>query len=277
MTDSPPLVLLTDFGSRDWYAGVMQGVIASIAPGCSVIALTHEIEPGNVAHGAWVLREQFRHFPAGAVFCCIVDPKVGMARRAMAMRGAFERREYRFIAPDNGLLDPIRRLLSPCEARELQNAAWLYGSGSNTFHGRDVFAPAAAHWLAGEDFTQCGPEMPDPVELRLPEPVLKSGRPAEILAQIMHVDHFGNAVLNLSREWTEQHCPSGATLVWQTANGERVALRRTFAEASPDKPLIYWGSDGALEIGVNLGDAAKRFNLRIGGAVKLDVNEAGTK
>src|SRR5208282_966469 len=193
-----PLAIITDFGYRDHYAGAMKGVIASIAPGAAVIDITHGIPAQSVVAGAINLRETWRYFPARTVFLAVVDPGVGTARAPIAIE---TRAGARFVGPDNGLLwlaanqagiERIVKLTSP--RHRLTNV-------SATFHGRDIFAPAAAYLWRGVPISALGPALRSIVQLDLPRPV-DSAR--ELRGEVIYVDGFGNLVSNIDRQTAEQ-------------------------------------------------------------------------
>ena len=185
---------MTDFGYHDPYVGMMKGVLLCVHPRAVLIDLTHEIAPQNVLQGALILDNAYRYFPQGSVFVCVVDPGVGTSRKAIAVRVG----KYLFVGPDNGLFDRVVRRSKKAEIRVLKNPSLLMQSKvpSATFHGRDVFAPAAAVLAKSPGrFRDCGPALHRIVPLRMPAPKREGGT---LCGKILYFDHFGNAITNIS-------------------------------------------------------------------------------
>jgi len=262
------IALMTDFGLGDGYAGVMKGVIAGIAPDVQVIDITHEIAPQQIASGAWILAEAYRYFPRGTVFTCVVDPGVGSARGAIALHAG----DWLFVGPDNGLFSYIYTEQPVHEAVMLANAQYRLPQVSTTFHGRDVFAPAAAYLARGVSLSDFGPAI-DPatlVRLTVQQAVRQNGT---ITACIVHIDHFGNIVTNIP-----------LTLVPELF-GEQVQVRcifadsgavveqhsRFFAAGSGGVPFLYNDSAGTIGVAVRNGNAATALGARLGSQVTLIV------
>jgi len=186
----PLIALLTDFGTHDAYVGVMKGVMAGICPDAQFIDLTHAIEPQNVRQGAFVLMTAFSYFPKGTIFLVVVDPGVGGQRRALAARAG----DYIFVAPDNGVLSYVLRRYPYAVVNDLTSAAHQLAQVSSTFHGRDVFAPAAAYLAAGESLDRLGGRVRDPQKLPQPTLTLQADR---LTGEVLHIDHYGNIVTSL--------------------------------------------------------------------------------
>src|SRR5574340_1407001 len=182
--------LLTDFGISDEYVGVMKGVIWGIAPQARLADITHAIQPQNILHGALVLGRAYRYFPAGTVHLAVVDPGVGTARRGIALRVGAQT----FVGPDNGLFTIPMGSGEPVEAVSLDNPAYRLPAVSRTFHGRDIFAPAAAHVANGISLSALGEPVSDPVKLSIPQPTRMGNT---WLAEVLLVDAFGNLITNL--------------------------------------------------------------------------------
>jgi len=272
----PPLVLLTDFGTRDAYVGIVKGVLARLAPDSRPIDLTHAIPPGDVRAGAFALWQAIAYLPSGSVVLAVVDPGVGTSRRPIALRlpNGFG------VGPDNGLFSWILDPAVPVEAVELDPARLSPGALSATFHGRDLFAPAAARLAVTQTLADLGRPLAEIV--RLPPPRLEA-IPAGLRGEVLWIDGFGNAVTSLGRlraageslefsaAWqglpprtlrlsaVRVELPSGATL----------PLARTFGDVPAGEPLAYVGSDGLVEVGVHAGRADQRFNLSPGQTVTL--------
>ena len=251
---SPPIVLTTDFGLADPYAGVMKGVILGIAPGAVIIDLTHHVQPQNVRQGAFILGTSHGYFPAGTIHAAVVDPGVGTERRALLL----ETPAAKFVAPDNGLLSrvldafletppagPGRVILPPnAAAYHLTNPEYWLHPLSRTFHGRDVFAPVAAHLSLGVPPEDLGRRVHEMAWLPLPQPERREGA---IAGEVIYADHFGNLVTNIPGSILD-----GATGVAVEISGREIrGLSRTFHDAGTGegRPLIALvGSLGYLEI-----------------------------
>ena len=189
--ENRPIVLLTDFGQQDTFAGVLKGVIASISPGSKVIDLTHGINPGDIMQGSFLLTTSYSYFPKGSVFCVIVDPDVGSDRKGICI----ETNDYFFVGPDNGVLWKAARENEIKRIIHLTNKAYSLDSISTTFHGRDIFSPVAAHISKGlEDISCLGNILKKCVEYHFPEIERKV---FSLGLTVIHIDRFGNVTLNL--------------------------------------------------------------------------------
>ncbi len=256
------LALLTDFGTRDSYVGVMKGVILGIAPGVALVDLTHEIPPQNVRAAAYNLLVSYRYFPAGTVFCCVVDPGVGSQRRAVAVRAG----AYTFVCPDNGLLTAVLNETPAAHAVSLENPEYHLPHVSATFHGRDIFAPVAAHLARGVPLEALGPEL-DPGHLvRLDWPRPRPTADGGWEAVVVYADHFGNLVTNLPG-----HLLAPPADAWRVDVGPLTisGVRRTFADVEVGEPVAYVGSSGFLELAVRQGNARRQWNVGPGLMVRL--------
>jgi S-adenosylmethionine hydrolase len=263
------ITFLTDFGLQDDFVGTCHGVIATIAPDARVIDVTHGVRPGHVLQGALALANTLPYMPAG-VHLAVVDPGVGSNRRALALRDQ-EGRLY--VGPDNGLLLPAAdRFGGVAQAHELANADYSLQPVSRTFHGRDLFSPAAAHLAAGVGLEKLGPPIdPDQlVRLEIPQPEVGHNR---IRAIALVVDRFGNIALNLRREQLDQAELSPGTRVELTCHGERfyAVFARTFADAPRGSLILYEDSYGSLALAVSRGSAALLLRLEEGGEIVLDL------
>jgi S-adenosyl-L-methionine hydrolase (adenosine-forming) len=223
----------------------MKGVIAAIAPEVLVADASHDIEPGNVAAAAWVLDGYWRFYPAGTVHIVVVDPGVGSERRALACAAG----GHFFVGPDNGVFTRVLRHETTAAVVSLDSPAHRLPSVSSTFHGRDVFAPAAAHLSAGVAVAELGATVADPVLVREREP---SRDPRGSRGAVMHADRFGNLITNVPAEWV---APSSHVRLGSIAT--RVV--RSYSEAEPGELLALIGSRGVLEVAVRNGSAADRI------------------
>ncbi|MGH2543093.1 MAG: SAM hydrolase/SAM-dependent halogenase family protein [Ardenticatenaceae bacterium] len=252
-----PLVLMTDFGMQDSYVGVMKGVIAGIAPDASVIDLTHAIRPQDVAHAAYTLGVSVSYFPAHTIFCCVVDPGVGGARRAVAVEAG----EWTFVLPANGILTRVLDRWPARRAVALSNPRYQLPQPSSTFHGRDIFAPAAAHLARGVPLSELGESLSPGSLYRLDLPAMRREGEA-LVGSIMHVDRFGNLISTISRDQLE-----GQTGWRVQVHGTNIVIphmSRTFADVAPGQPVAYVGSDGYLELAVRNGNAAEEWGVGLG-------------
>ncbi len=256
-TARPVIALVSDFGVRDHYVGVMKGVMLGICPTAVFVDLSHDIPPQNVMAGALVLEASYRYFPAGTVFLGVVDPGVGTARRALAVSAG----KQQFVAPDNGLLAGVLAQSEAYRAVQLESAAHTLPSVSRTFEGRDRLAPAAA-WLAlGTPLDALGPTAADVVARAWPAPQVT---PLAIDGEVIAVDHFGNLMSNITRQEFERLAPRCEV----SLNGRRIAhVVATYAEAPVGSGCALIGSTDRLEIAVRNGSAASRFDVGVGARV----------
>jgi S-adenosylmethionine hydrolase len=262
------ICFLTDFGLQDDFVGTCHGVMERIAPGTRVIDVTHGIPPQAVLQGALVLASTLPYMPSG-VHLAVVDPGVGGIRRAVALRDAEGRL---FVGPDNGLLLPAAEKAGVAEVRELVNPAYALDSVSRTFHGRDLFSPAAAHLARGVPLAELGPPLdPDAlVRLDLPLPVIGD---RTVQATMLYVDSFGNIALNLTREDLEQVGVVPGTRIELTVSGERyyAVAARTFADARPGDVILFEDSYRNMSVAINRGSAARTFHGTAGDSVRIDL------
>jgi S-adenosyl-L-methionine hydrolase (adenosine-forming) len=263
------ITFLTDFGLQDDFVGTCHGVIATIAPDARVIDVTHGVRPGHVLQGALALANTLPYMPAG-VHLAVVDPGVGSSRRALALRDGEGRLH---VGPDNGLLLPAaERFGGVAEVHELANAEYSLQPVSRTFHGRDLFAPAAAHLAAGVALTELGPPLdPDElVQLDLPQPEVGQNR---IRAVAVVVDRFGNVALNVRREHLARVELAAGTRVELTCRGERfyAVSARTFADAPRGSLILYEDSYGSYALAVSRGSAAQLLRVEEGAEIVLDL------
>jgi len=256
------ITLLTDFGLADNFVGVMKGVIASIAPSAGVIDVTHGIGPREVKQGRWVLGQSWRWFPAGTVHLAVVDPSVGTERRALAVQAG----GHFFVGPDNGLLsDAIGTPGS--KVRAIANRAWMLDQVSSTFHGRDVFAPAAARLASGARFASAGPIATDPLWLGEGGPT-RTGKRFWV-GEVVHVDRFGNLITNLSSGSIPDL--EARPAVFRAGFREIAGLTPHYAAGRPGEAIALIGSHGGVELAVNGGSAERVLGLSLGAPVEVEV------
>jgi S-adenosylmethionine hydrolase len=264
------ITFLTDFGYQDDFVGTCHGVIKTIAPDVQVIDITHGIPPRGVLQGALVLQNTIPYMPKG-VHLAVVDPGVGGARRAVTLEDA-EGRLY--VGPDNGLLVPAAEARGGIvRAHELTNPDYALPTVSRTFHGRDLFAPAAAYLALGVPIAELGPPF-DPealARLDLPEPEVGATR---IRATVLYVDHFGNVQLNLKREHLEHAGVVPGRQIELELAGERyyAVAARTFADARPGDIILYEDSYRSIAIAINRGDAGEMLHATPGQELRIDLD-----
>lgn len=256
------IALLTDFGLQDGYPAVMKGVIWNIIPEINIVDLSHSIPPQNVRLGAFTLGNAYHYFPDGTIFVCVIDPGVGTSRRPIAAKIG----KYTFIAPDNGLLSaPImdaKKQAQTMEIMHLNKPGFWLPSPSYTFHGRDIFAPVAAHLAKNIPFSELGTAIIDPVCLDFPTPQpIPNGWQADILA----VDGFGNLITNLTRE----HLQNGKTYVSLIGGEEIEGPVTTFGNKSPGELLTFFDSSNRFSICVVNGSAARALLAGPGAQLKV--------
>ena len=261
------ITFLTDFGVQDDFVGTCHGVMKRIAPDVEIIDITHGIAPQAVLQGALTLANTLPFMPEG-VHLAVVDPGVGGARRALALRDG----QGRFhVGPDNGLLIPAAEKLGGiAEAHELANPKYALESVSRTFHGRDLFSPAAAHLALGIPLQELGPPIdPDALaRLDLPQPEVGATR---IHSTVLSVDRFGNVQLNLQREHLEKANIVPGTRVELQIGPERyyAVAARTFADARPGDIILYEDAYRNISIAISGGNAAAMFGVSEGQDVRI--------
>jgi S-adenosylmethionine hydrolase len=263
------ITFLTDFGLQDDFVGTCHGVIATIAPDARVIDVTHGVRPGHILQGALVLANTLPYMPAG-VHLAVVDPGVGSGRRPLALRDGQGRLH---VGPDNGLLLPAADVFGGvAQAHELANADYSLQPVSRTFHGRDLFAPAAAHLAAGVALEQLGPPVDPEALVRIEIPQAEVGQ-NRIRATALVVDRFGNVALNVRREQLGDAELGAGTRVELISRGERfyAVSARTFADAPRGALILYEDSYGSLALAVSRGSAAQLLRLEEGGEIVLDL------
>jgi S-adenosyl-L-methionine hydrolase (adenosine-forming) len=257
------VTLITDFGSGGEYSGVMKGAILSVNPRCRIVDITHEIEPQNILQASWVLKNSYPYFPPRTIHVAVVDPGVGTTRRAIVL----EKEGYFFVGPDNGVFSSVLSTKGKVSAHEITQRKFFLSPVSDTFHGRDLFAPVAGHLSLGLNPRSLGPGIKDWVVLDWPNPRL-SGK--NLRARVLWADSFGNLITNVSREECGTMLESRPILI----EGKRWHIdrvRRTYGEGRPGEPMALFGSGGLLEISLNRGNALKTLGLRPGEPVSIQL------
>ena len=270
------ITLTTDFGAEDGYVGTMKGVMLGIAPEATLVDITHAIAPQDVRQAAYVLWTCLPYFPQDSVHLVVVDPGVGTSRRPIASQTAWGL----LVGPDNGVFSYVWEAAPPHLTVVLAERRYQRQVVSSTFHGRDVFAPAAAHLAMGVPLKELGPVVDAPIRLPTPRLDIETDR---VVGEILHVDRFGNAISSIGRLIWE-----GGILHLDPAFGDRSAhllnarrfrvrvagrdvgpVRHTYGEVAAGSPLALVGSEGMLEIAVNLGHGANVLDVHVGDIVEL--------
>jgi S-adenosyl-L-methionine hydrolase (adenosine-forming) len=258
--------LLTDFGTDDAYGGIMKGVILTIAPKAQLIDITHQISPQNLIQAAYQIHSAYRYFPKGTVHVIVVDPGVGSQRSILAVAAD----EHFFLAPDNGVLTLIIEKSPICRVVKVENELFFLTPVSNTFHGRDIFAPVAARISLGTDIAKLGSNFSpaEVVRLSLPKPIpIGKGKFA---GTIIDIDRFGNLITNIDEVMIRSLLSQSSGNIVVHIKGHIIAgLSGSYADASPGTPLAILGSRGYLEISVNRGNAKRHFDAIFGDFVEI--------
>jgi S-adenosylmethionine hydrolase len=263
-----PIAILTDFGYRDHYVGAMKGVIATIAPDARVIDVTHGIPPQSVTAGAIALAQSWRFFPKRTVFVAVVDPGVGTSRLPIAVE---TRSGARLVGPDNGLLYLAAKDAGISRIVELRAAKYRLENVSSTFHGRDVFAPAAAWLWSGTRITSLGPTLTEMTPLSI-ETAVRSGK--TLVGKVIYVDGFGNLVTNIDRATIDAFAASfrATSLLVRINSGASMEIFQAYSGVPSGAPLAILGSFDFLEIAVRDGSAASIFGSGEGAPVSVIVS-----
>ena len=253
------ITLTSDFGYEDPYAAEMKGVILTINPNANIIEITHAVEKFNVRMGAFMLASAAPYFPKGTVHLGVVDPGVGTERRAILV----QTKQGFFVGPDNGILILAAQYQGIEHTYELTNPKFMLSKVSCTFHGRDVFAPAATHLDMGVKPSEFGPEIRD---LFVPEFASVIRKNGSLIGEVLHVDGFGNVITNITSREIAQSKRVNIKLQNLSQN---FTFGKTYAIAKPQQPLALIGSHGFLEIALNQGSAAAKFHAAAGDRIEV--------
>lgn len=261
MSKSHPIILLTDFGTKDSYVGMMKSVIFTLFPSASVIDLTHGVEPQNLKQASFILESAYPYFPPGSISVTVVDPGVGSQRRIIAART----KDLIFLAPDNGILARILEREKHYELRAVTNKEFFLKRVSSTFHGRDCFAPTAARLARNPTlFSSLGPRIKSLNQLHFPEAGLVKGK---IVGEIVFFDHFGNAFTNISRKDLEASRLRNPHI---KVGGKPLGpIRNSYYEVARGKATALFSSSDWLEIAVNQGSALAKLRLKEGTKIEV--------
>ncbi|MGC8743233.1 MAG: SAM hydrolase/SAM-dependent halogenase family protein [Verrucomicrobiia bacterium] len=256
--NQPIITLTTDFGTQDWFVGTMKGVILNIAPDVNIVDITHEIPPGDIKAGAYALFAAYRFFPENTIHISVVDPGVGSDRKPIAVKT----KSYWFIAPDNGILSYALINEEIEEIRLIENEKLMLKPTGTTFHGRDIFAPVAAHIAQRIDSSIIGKKLEQIITINFPQSCFYEN---EISGEILYIDRFGNAITNIKfKNETDYYN-------FQVFIDEKpqAIVRRFYSEAAKGETVAVPGSSGFIEIAVRDGNAAKVLNLKPGKKVLI--------
>ncbi|MFQ5855703.1 MAG: S-adenosyl-l-methionine hydroxide adenosyltransferase family protein [Anaerolineae bacterium] len=256
----PTVTLMTDFGLTEPYVGVMKGVILNIVPEAALVDLTHAIPPQDIRQAAFLLSTAVDYFPTGTVHVVVVDPGVGSERRPIAVKS---KREY-YVAPDNGVLS-MALARRPAETIvHLANSDYWLPNVSATFHGRDIFAPVAAHLARGVPIDDLGTPIHQIV--RLPEAHPTRQPDGGIVGQVQHIDRFGDCITNVPSDMLRFDTPPIVRVAGQSIQG----ISPAYTAVEPGRPVSLIGSSGFLEIAVCNGNAAEQLDIKVGDTVLIE-------
>ncbi len=250
------ITLTTDFGTRGIFVGVMKGVIFSINPDAKIIDIAHDIEPQNIHAGAFLLNSAYHYFPHGAIHLGVIDPGVGSTRRAIAV----ETEDYYFVVPDNGVLSYVLSTEKVLRSVNLTNSKYFLPQLSGTFHGRDIFAPVAAHLSRGVPFDALGEQI---TQLRRIPILTPQTSESEIVGHILYIDRFGNLITNISQKLFES-AGKGRVFVIYIDDRRIQRICRAYLDVPIGELLSIFSSFGTLEIAINQGNAAEMLGIEEG-------------
>jgi len=257
------ITLTSDFGLKDPYVAEMKGVILTIHPKATVVDITHEVKKFDVRMAAFILAAAVPYFPDGTVHVAVVDPEVGSRRRAILI----ETKKSVFAGPDNGVLIFAAQNQGIEHIYQLTNANFMLPKISWTFHGRDIFAPAAAHLERGVQPAEFGPEIKEAVNPAFAKIKLIG---SSVIGEVMHIDSFGNIITNITETDLAQN-DAKTVQTELTGISLKLALGKTYAEAKPKEPIALVGSQGFLEIALNQGNAAEKLHAKAGDKIVFTV------
>ncbi len=261
LTPSGIITLMTDFGTSDHYVGVMKGVILNINRQVEIVDITHAVPPQDIHGAAFLIDSAYRYFPSGTIHVIVVDPGVGSERRAIVC----QTETAYFVCPDNGILPHILHNEKHARAVAVENPAYFLPQVSNTFHGRDIFAPVGAHLSRGVPIGELGNPVAQPVQLTLPEPQVTE---EAVIGHIIWIDSFGNLVTDVSREILESLERQNGVVI-HAGSAKIDHFNRSYAESEIGEVLAIIGSFNRLEISINQGNAAQVLGLKRGDTVTI--------
>jgi S-adenosylmethionine hydrolase len=262
----PVISLLTDFGLSDAYVGIMKGVILSKAPAAKIVDISHGISPQNLVQAAFLIDSAYRYFPKGTVHVVVVDPGVGSDRPLIALDAA----GYFFLAPDNGVLTLILEKAGIDNAVKIENRRCFLEPVSRTFHGRDIFAPVAAHLSTRGNINELGSCIAPSALVHLPVPMPVISASGELMGTVIDIDRFGNLITNINDDLIQAHCVKSGSEVTVGIGKKKISgLQVSYTGVSPGVMLAIIGSRRTLEISINCGSAKDFFSATIGDDVAV--------
>ena len=258
----PIITLLTDFGTKDHYVASMKGVILGINPQCLLIDITHQVNPHDIQEGAFLLANAYSYFPKGTIHLSVVDPGVGGIRKPILL----VTRHYFFVGPDNGLFALVAQRDRVKQVMVLAEQKYFLHKVSMTFHGRDIFAPVAAHLSLGVKPNAFGYEIDSLEELGFEKPIAKDGR---LLGEVLHIDNFGNLVSNIDEEKLFRFI-QGQPFVIRIGGKTIHGLKKGYWEGRKGEPIALFGGGGFLEISIREGNAQKTLKVKKGDPIWVE-------
>lgn len=261
------ITLLTDFNDHDGFAGIMKGVILSINPSVGVVDLSHKIPAHNIEAGAFVLDSAYRYFPTGTIHVAVVDPGVGSSRSIIACEAG----GYFFLAPDNGILKYIFQEFGIQQVMRVTNPEFFREPVSHTFHGRDIFAPVAAHLSLKRDLTCFGQWTREFLHGKIPQLLIHEN---SISGEIIYIDHFGNLITNIPRSKVPDGIENSQMTI-RFRNHTLHGIHPAYADGQANELLALWSSTDHLEIAINQGRAEVHADLVLGDSVRLEWGTPG--
>ncbi|MBW1741049.1 MAG: SAM-dependent chlorinase/fluorinase [Deltaproteobacteria bacterium] len=275
MKKIPVITLLTDFGLQDEYVGVMKGVILSINPRVHLIDITHNINRHDVRQAALTVNASFRYFPKGSIHVVVVDPGVGGKRKVICL----EQEGHFFVAPDNGVLTMVIQHGKAKKICAITNRKYFLKPVSDTFHGRDIFAPAAAYLSKGVDMLCLGQPvaLEDVTKLDVPAPFVSAKD--ELVGTIISIDHFGNLITNINQATLESFKgqETSKKIVIKLGSSKIQGVSKSYDSVKIGSPVAIFGSRNLLEISLNQGNASNCFKARIGQTIKVKLPSSSTR
>jgi S-adenosylmethionine hydrolase len=259
----PTITLLTDFGTKDHYVASMKGVILSINPQCTLIDITHQVRPQDIREGAFLLANTYSYFPKGTIHLSVVDPGVGGIRKPILLVTP----HHFFVGPDNGLFTLVTQREKVKKVIVLTQQKYFLPKPSTTFHGRDIFAPVAAHLSLGTQPNAFGYQTHSWVRIGFGKPVIRKGK---LLGEVLHIDAFGNLVSNIG-EKIFFRCTKGHPCVIWIGKKKIHGLGKGYWEGKPGEPMAFFGSSGYLEISMNEGNAQNTLKVKRGDTIQVAV------
>ncbi len=256
------ITLASDFGLKDPYVAEMKAVILSISPNVTLIDVTHEVNKFDIRMGAYVLASVVPYFPTGTIHVGVIDPGVGTSRRPLLIETS---REF-FVGPDNGLLILAAEKQNIKSIREITNPQFMLKEISSTFHGRDVFAPAAAYLAEGISPSEFGPEVIDAIRPEFAKAIKTKDM---LIGEVLHIDDFGNIITNIEDHEITNLNSQGILKIELPNYKLKLRFCKAYADAAPQEPIALIGSHSYLEIAMNQSNAAKKYATRPGDKVRL--------